>query len=77
MSIDYRPRLSIEITEEQNRKLKQLIPWGVKNQLFQVIVDDVIELIEKNGEIVIAAMLARKLRTSSLPSFRRITKDED
>ena len=77
MSINYRPRLSIEITEEQNRKLKQLIPWGVKNQLFQLIVDDVIEMIEEHGEIIVAAMLARKLKASSFPSFKKVIENEN
>ena len=72
MSINYRPRLSIEITDEQSKKLKQLIPWGVKNELFSTIIDDVIKLIEENGEIVIAAMLTRKLLTRSLPSIREV-----
>jgi len=56
------PRLSIQISEEQNQALWRLIPWGVKNELFRVIVDDLIDLLEDHGEQVLVAILAKKLR---------------
>lgn len=71
MSVTYRPRLSIEITDEQSRKLKQLIPWGLKNQLFQLIIDDVIDMLESHGEIALAAIMSHKLKVSSFPTIRR------
>ena len=45
----YRPRLSIELTQDQSTRLRKLIPWGLKNQLFSVITDDVIRLAEQHG----------------------------
>lgn len=71
-----RPRLSIEITEQQNIDLMRLIPWGVKNALFSSIVDDVIELLEKNGPIVIAAVLTKKLKVSDLKSISEAIIDQ-
>ena len=56
-----RPRLSIEIDEKQYQKLQDLIPWGVKNQIFKLIIDDLIDALEKNGQHVIGALLSRKL----------------
>ncbi len=64
-----RPRLSIELTEEQNQELIRLIPWGAKNPLFSAIVDDVIELLQKNGPIIIAMVLTKKLRVSDMNSI--------
>ncbi len=64
-----RPRLSIEITEEQNRKLMNLIPWGAKNALFQAIVEDVISLLETHGTVVIAAVLSKRLKVSDFNSL--------
>ena len=58
----YRPRLSIELTEEQQVKLLRLIPWGVKNKLFSIIVDDVIRLMEKHGQQFLAAVLTKNIQ---------------
>ena len=63
---DWRPRLSLEIDEEQYQKLQNLIPWGVKNQIFRVIISDLIEVIEKEGPLVIAALLSRKVKLSDI-----------
>ena len=68
----YRPRLSIEITEKQNLALSRLIPWGVKNALFCSIIDDVIELLMEHGEIVIAAILSKQLRAREFPIVKEI-----
>ena len=57
----YRPRLSVEITEEQAKALQALFPWGLKNAFFQAIVDDVIEIGKKHGHTFLAAVIARKL----------------
>ncbi len=57
-----RPRLSIEITEEQHLKLWKLLPWGIKGQLFRAIIDDVIKMLETHGEEFIAAILARRIK---------------
>jgi len=65
----YRPRLSIELTEQQANELRNLVPWGVKNSLFQVIVDDVIKGIKEHGQIFIAALLERKIRLNKVVRF--------
>ena len=64
----YRPRLSIEITEEQNKELRR-IPWGVKNAMFSIIVDDVIKKLKSHGTIFIAAVLDRKLEIDDYVKF--------
>ena len=72
MTVKYRPRLSIEITEEQSAQLYRLVPWGVKKELFNIIVEDVIEILEKHGEVALAAILTRKLRVQDLPTMKEI-----
>jgi len=57
----YRPRLSIEITEEQAKDLQTIFPWGLKNAFFQALVDDVIEIGKKHGHTFLAAVIARRL----------------
>lgn len=60
--IDRRPRLSIDISEEQDAKLRELVPWGLKKQLFSKVIDELIELLEEHGEMAIGALLAGKIR---------------
>jgi len=69
----YRPRLSVEITEEQARELNALFPWGLKNSFFQAIVDDVIEIGKKHGHTFLAAVISRKLKAGD---FVKGLKDE-
>lgn len=40
------PRLSQELTEEQRRKLNELIPWGYRTPVFSAIIDNLIEILE-------------------------------
>ena len=65
----YRPRLSIEITENQNADLKALIHWGVKNALFSIIIDDVIKKLKAHGTMFIAAVLQRKIELDDYSKF--------
>ncbi|GAF96642.1 unnamed protein product [marine sediment metagenome] len=67
--MEYKSRLSVEITEEQRKELVRLIPWGVKSQLFSVIIDDVIGMIKKHGTMYIAAVLDRSLNLEDYTSL--------
>lgn len=72
----YRPRLSIEITEDQNADLKAMIPWGVKNALFSIIIDDVIGKLKAHGTMFIAAVLDRKIKLDEYVKFE-VEDDKD
>jgi len=69
MTTDYRPRLSIEISDQQARELRDLIPWGLRKQLFTVIVEDVIRLTRKYGHTFIAAVIAGKIQLADYSSM--------
>jgi len=60
---DYRPRLSVDLTEEQYNRLSALIPWGLKQKLFSTIVDDLITVIEKHGNSAVAAIIGRAVKS--------------
>lgn len=61
MSIDYRPRVSVEVTHEQATAIRALIPWGLRNQLFTIIIDDIIRLARKLGPDFISAILVKAI----------------
>lgn len=66
MSDKYTPRLSIDLTLEQQKRIQDLIPWGLRGPLFAIIVEDMLNLIEEHGEKVIAVVISRKLRPRDL-----------
>ena len=58
MTEDYKPKFSFEITEEQkNRANRLLSTYGLRKSVFSVILDDVLDLIEKHGQVVIGVIL--------------------
>ena len=60
--MNQRPRLSIELTPEQYKKLSNLIPWGQQRAIISTIVDELISIIEKHGQLAIGAILAKKVK---------------
>lgn len=42
----YRPRLSVDLTETQANKMRELIPHGLKTPLFHAIIDEIILFLE-------------------------------
>ena len=73
----YRPRLSVELTEEQQRDLVRLVPWGVKNQLFSTIVDDVIRCLKEHGQIFLAAVLTKAVKLEDYSSLKMGEKNDN
>lgn len=59
-SDDYRPRLSIVLTEEQRKKLNKLLPWGTGRVLFSAIVDEIISLLECHGMAAVGLIISKK-----------------
>jgi len=60
---EFRPRLSVDITEAQSKALYKYLDWGEKRRLFAIILDDLIIAFEKFGaDKVIGAMKARELK---------------
>ena len=56
-----KPRLTIEIEEEQHATIKKYMEHGFQKKLFGVIVDDVCAMLDAYGNEFVLAMLARKV----------------
>lgn len=69
-NVEWRPRLTVEVSEEQAFKMQELIPWGLKAQIFSCIINDLIKMIEENGEVFLAAMLSRRIGLSDFLEMR-------
>lgn len=59
---DYRPRLSTQIRPDQQAALRRLIPSQHGRAIYEVILDDLIRILEKDPEVVVAAILTRNLK---------------
>jgi hypothetical protein len=60
MSDDYKPRMSFEITEEQQLRANRLLnTYGLRRTVFGVILDDLLDMIEEHGQIVVGILLER------------------
>lgn len=63
----YVPRLSIELTPEQNDALNEVIPWGIKKYLFQCVTEAVVDAVRIAGNDVLAAILRRQVKVRLEP----------
>jgi hypothetical protein len=56
---DYTPRLSVELSEETFRRMQDRIPWGLKSKVMVILLEDLLDLVEQHGDIVLAAIINR------------------
>ena len=73
MSDRYIPRVVVDVTPELMQRVQDLIPWGVRNALMIALIEDVLDLVEKNGDYVIALYIMKKLKARNL--MLKETKD--
>ena len=57
-----RPRLSVDISQELQDKLRREIPWGLMSHVFRKMAEGLLELLERAGpgkrDIVTAAFIS-------------------
>lgn len=78
MPTDYTPRLSVEISEETYIRMQNRIPWGLKSKVMAILLEDLLDLIEKHGDIVLAAVISRTISAQQIITGldRTIKKEE-
>jgi hypothetical protein len=63
---DYIKRVSLRVTPEQMKGLNK-IPWGLRNQLFSSIIDDLLYMFDNQGQdSVIAMIIGKRLKLSTI-----------
>uniref|UniRef100_A0A6M3JD02 Uncharacterized protein n=1 Tax=viral metagenome TaxID=1070528 RepID=A0A6M3JD02_9ZZZZ len=75
----YTPRLSVEISEETYLRMQNRIPWGLKSKIMVILLEDLLDLIEKHGNIVLAAIIDRTISSQQVIKGldRTIRKEEE
>lgn len=66
MPSEYRPRLSVEIDEETQKRIQHLIPWGLLGPTMRVVLSDVLDFVEEVGPVAIAALIDNKIRAREI-----------
>lgn len=66
MSESYTPRIVTDVTEELHKRFQDLVPWGLRGHLLTVLIEDVLDLIEQEGDIVTALIIKRKLHARNV-----------
>ena len=59
-------RLSIEISEEEQIRMRNLIPWGVVSRIMRLLLIQTMDLVERHGDIVLGALVSGKLTSLDL-----------
>lgn len=75
MSKHYIPKLTIELEEEQYFRLKNHLDYGELRPLMSAIVDDINDLIDEYGNLIVAIIAGKKvLPREVLPSLNKAVK---
>jgi hypothetical protein len=76
VSDEYRPRISIDLTPAQKRLLDKHIPWGSKKTVFNVVIDDLLNLCEQHGSgKVVGAFISRHIHLRDICKLDLPPKD--
>ncbi|OQB10002.1 MAG: hypothetical protein BWY21_00566 [Parcubacteria group bacterium ADurb.Bin216] len=54
-------RLSVEITDTEQVRMRNLLPWGISSKLMRILLLQTLDLVEQHGPIVLGAILSGKL----------------
>ena len=74
---DYKPRFTFEISEEQMVRCNRLLGiYGTKKAIFGPILDDLLDLIEEQGQIVIGIILDRAVKPREIIPIMSNTKKD-
>jgi hypothetical protein len=56
---DYKPRFVFEITDEQQQRCNKVLgQFGMRKAIFQLLLDDVLDMIETHGDKFVGAILS-------------------
>ena len=77
-STNYRPRLAVEITPEQQASIQKLFPYGTQRAFFSKVIDEIIAVVEVGGPRAIAMILSEALTLEEvMPTMKRLKEVRD
>jgi len=71
---DTRKRLNVDISEKQDKLLSKYIPWGLKNAIFSILIDDLLSLLEdeETRTLFISIILSKRAKDPYLSTLREV-----
>lgn len=60
------PRLSVELNQDTYDRYVALLPWGLRGKIVTLLLEDLLSLIEENGDIVLSAIVNRVIRVNHI-----------
>ena len=62
MNVEYKPRFSFEITEEQMLRANKLLSqYGLRKAIFGKVLDDVLDAIETDAGMTVGLLISEKV----------------
>ena len=77
MEPEYKPRFSFEISDEQKARVDiHLSTYGLRKTIFKPILDDVLNLLETHGQIIIGLLIDQAIKPREiLPSLAKAERE--
>lgn len=66
MAKDWRPRLSVDIDGETKKKLDELIPHGALKPTINALLNDLVEMLERDSQMILGAIMARDIELEDI-----------
>ncbi len=63
---DYRPRISVEISQEDHARMQNLIPWGLISPVIRALLQGVLDLVEQGGPTALALLITKRIDAKDL-----------
>ena len=60
------PKITVAVTDEEQKRMQSLIPWGIQAAIIRLLINRVLDLIEEHGDVVLGALLSGKLTVLDL-----------
>lgn len=73
----YTPRLSVVLSKATFDRMTDKIPWGMKTKIMVILLEDLLDMIDAHGNIVLAAILNRKIGAKDIVKDFRNLEDND
>ena len=70
MTNEYSPRLVVDLPQNVHDELNRRLPWGVKSPIFRVLCEDLLEMLRKDADATIGALLSRSMRLHDFKTFK-------
>ena len=69
-------RISIDIDGDVFDRLNAILPWGQKSRLFNIIAEDILDLVDRHGMEALGFILTRQLKVESYSGKLKGVKEE-